>query len=135
VSELPRLDDLVGLADRRRDSPYWVLKGDVGNRGRKQQSNKVKRRLLSTVLLFPPSRPGGTKVGAWRVRNHQVPSAPENCGNVVLNVRAWPFCRKQVARNGVVARFDKSVPDDSGELTGDQNFHRVSFRVIRQTWI
>lgn len=72
---LPGLDDLVWLADFRRDDADWIFEGDVRDWGVEQQAHKVERGLLFATGAFcwKPPRTAHRQMRAGRVGNQEVP--------------------------------------------------------------
>src|SRR3954471_22498785 len=64
---------------------------------------------------------------AGRERNHQIPRGakplqwPEYFEHVILDMTPCPFTGEQVAGNSIASHGQECVPDDAGELAGDEH--------------
>jgi hypothetical protein len=103
MPELPRLNDLIRLANPRADNANRILKSNVPDGGTKQVAHKLKRQTLLILLLVKPSCATDSQMRAWWVRNHQVPTIVEYVNHVALDVWAWAFSRKKVTRHSIKA--------------------------------
>src|SRR3990167_6669001 len=124
VSELPRLDDLVGLADLGGDDGDGVFQGDGVDGGVEEDADELQGGGLFEALLLEPAGSGDGEVGTWRVGDHEVPAAVENGAGIFLEVEGrivlWG---EEVAGPSIVAPVPEGAANDSGELTGYQHPH------------
>ena len=73
MTELPRLDDLVGLTNLRGDDPYGIFNGDARNPARHQPADELECLGLLRFLLLEPSGTGYRQMRAGREGQHHVP--------------------------------------------------------------
>lgn len=127
VPELPRLDDLVGLAIDGGHDPDWVLDGDTWNRRIDQFHKETDGGVLFQFFVLPPAGARDGEVCAWRKSNHQIELVKtERLKNVfdrLLDVFSGPLARQQIAAPGVVAASGECVPYNTGEFAGYQHSH------------
>jgi hypothetical protein len=74
MSELPRLDDLIWLADTGAYDADRILQGNFSDGCGQQCLDKFQRIQLFALFVFKPTGTTDGKVRAGRMRNHQVPS-------------------------------------------------------------
>ena len=90
VAKLPWLDDLVGLADFAGNGADWVFEGDVFDRSREKEADKVERGGLEAWRLGGPlARSTDGEVRAGWVRDHYVPriGLGDEVANICLEVK------------------------------------------------
>lgn len=130
-----RLNYLVRFPDSGRDAPDRVLQRDSRNGSSEQQPDEFESLFRLRGSLWPariPVESARTEVGAWRVRDHQIPPPPNYGQHVSLDVGSASFARQEVATHGVVAASEKLVADSSAGLTSDKNPHN---RKVAQSWV
>jgi hypothetical protein len=71
---LPRLNDLIRLADGGADDAHRVFDAPAGDRGCHQQAHEVER--LGLLALFAMEMPAAAdgQMGAGWMGNHQIPT-------------------------------------------------------------
>ena len=126
VAKLPRVDDLVGAANTGRDYTYRVFEGNVGDGGFQQGFDEGEG--LGLLGLMAPKPAGATdgQVGAGRVSDHEVPIVMQNLANIALEMRARDFRGQKIAGPGIMATGQESIPNNAGELAGNQDAHGVN---------
>ena len=92
VPELPGLDCLVWFSDSAADDRDWVLQRNPFDGCIEQKPDEVEGFSLLFLLEVKPACPTYSQVGAWRVRDHQVPLTVENLGNIALEMFTRSFC-------------------------------------------
>jgi hypothetical protein len=128
MPELPRLDDLVGLADVAGDDRDGVLDGDLFDGCIHEQAHEGEGLRLFLALLVEPPRPAHGEVSAWRVSDHQIPAHVQHLAHVPAPVRPGLLAGQQVARHGIVTPFDKRIAHGGAVLAGNEHFHAVTPR-------
>lgn len=128
VAELPRLNDLVGLANAARNHAYRVLNRNLRYWRIHQRLNEHQRLGLLLHLVFEPPASAYCQVRAGRVRNHQVPAHVQQFGHVAHVVRPCNLCRQQVATHGIVSKRQERIAHPSAVFASYQNSHAVLSR-------
>jgi hypothetical protein len=122
MPELPRLDDLIRLANAAADNRNRVLYCDPRYRGVHESVNELKRRLLFHYLVLEPPRTADRKMGAGGERDHQIPSPkgmPDGMDHIVLNMIPRSLCRQQITRPRIVTPCRERIAHNAAELAGD----------------
>jgi hypothetical protein len=96
VPELPRLNDLVWLADARGNDRDRILQGDARDWRVEEKPHELNRLALLLPLFLEPSCPADGKVSAWWVSDHEIPSAVQDFANVALVMLAWAIGRQKI---------------------------------------
>ena len=131
MSELKRLNDLVGFSPNTRHDAYRIFNGDVLYRSIGELHEKTDGLLLFRTFFFEPTSTRNTEMCAWRECNHQMPSCVKNgVKHVASQMLAGSFCWQQVARPSVVAALTKCVPNDSRKFTRNQD----AVHVVKELW-
>ena len=125
VTELPRLDDLVGLAPLGRHDAHRVLDGDLGDVSVGELHEEVDGLLLSPVraLGCEPARSADSEVSAGWERNHHVPPVVDDVEHRTLVVRARHIGREQVTGHGVVSHGPERIADCAAVFACNEYAH------------
>ena len=97
MPKLPRLNDLIGLANVTANDANGVLQRDTWYGRRKQRFHEFQCFGLLHTLLPKPAGTAYGKVGTRRVRDHQIPLAAQQDADVSLMVWPWALARQKVA--------------------------------------
>src|SRR6185436_2225227 len=73
VSELPRLNNLVRLADAAADNTDRILQRNHRDGCVKQLTHKVDSGLLLHAFAMKPTCATHSQMRTWRMRDHQIP--------------------------------------------------------------
>ena len=135
VSELPRLDDLIWLSERRADPTNRVFNAHPWNGGVHQIKNEEQSIALLLLPILPPTRPASGQVCAWWVSYHQIPSraaiVTQYAHNVCLKMITGGFAWEQIARPRIMPSVGKGVSNDTGKLASHQYSHALTFAISR----
>jgi hypothetical protein len=90
MTEHPRLNDLVRLADAAGYDAYRVFDGDARDRRGHQFAHELQGLGLFLPLVLEPTRTADGKMRAWRMCHEKIPMRPsEVIANIVLDVSAF----------------------------------------------
>lgn len=121
VTELPRLDDLVRLADFAADDADGVFDADARDGSVHEHTNEVQRLCLFFLPLFEPPRTRHRQKPARRMGNHQIPVfIGQPHFHVALNMKLFvSLCRQEIAGKRLVTSGPEGVPDNTAKFTRD----------------
>lgn len=126
MPKLPRLNNLVWLADFGTDDPYWILDCYPVTWPCHQQAHELKGCFLVSHLVLEPSGTGNREMSTRRKRDDHIPrNGPDgSVANAHLVMKfAAIFSGKQITRPSLMPATTEGLSDDAGELTRDENAH------------
>lgn len=123
VTELPRLDDLLRFADEARGNGNRVLDGYALDWRVQKPKEEPERRVLLVPVLREPAGAADRQPSTGWVGHHQIPAITDDVANVALEMVSGQLGREQVTGPRVVATCHERIPNDAGELAGDEDFH------------
>lgn len=103
MSELPRLYDLIRLADVSGNNRFRVLERLERNRRGQELAYEIKSASLTTIsdLFRKPTSTRGGEISARRVCNKQIPAKVDHIENITLDVMTLSLRWQKVTANGV----------------------------------
>lgn len=136
MPKLPRLNDLIRLANAAANAPDGIFQCDHRNIGIEQQLYKLQSVFSQSSpsgLSFVPMQPTGRQIRTRRVGNHKIPAAAEHVSHVALVMEAGRFGGQEIARHGVVPVRDESIAHGSTKLTSYQYVHHAPLAAVPTT--
>lgn len=123
MPELPRLDDLIGLAVDGGHDPDWIFNNYPQDRRVRKRHEKAHSLPLFVLFILEPARPANGKVRAGWKGNHQIECgiAPYQVFNIPLEMIARAaFACQEVTRPSIMSPCPESVPHNPAKLAGNQ---------------
>lgn len=126
VPELPGLQGLGRLTDHRAKDAHRIFESNPGDGGSEQGTDETDSfQLLGLFVLKPPS-PAYRKVRAGGVRDHKIPTPPQDVTHVPEVMRPGPFRGDKVGAHCLMAGLEECIPDNAREFTGDKYPHGIA---------
>src|SRR5580692_10414516 len=122
MPELPRLDDLVRLADVGTDDTDGVLDGDPLDRSVHEGLYEAQRLGLLLALSLEPARPRDRQMRAGRMGHHEIPyvAQSDKVPTVTLNMGTVARIARQIIHGCcVMASSNEGIAHYSREFAGD----------------
>jgi hypothetical protein len=128
MPELPRLYDLIRLANSRGYHTNGVFQGYARNITIKQAAHKSQRIFLFTPALCEPAGATDSQKSTGRVGNQHIPLPGEPFLAISQKMKILPFAFRfeQITRPCIMPALSKGIAHNARKLASNQDFHKLT---------